>query len=279
MSAVTSPDLSLLKRVLVALVFCPIIIWIFLKGGLPFYIFIAVLTALGQWELYNMFRDKVRFPHRIIGLIAGLLIVTWAFLARSAFIFGIFALVVATSFIIEIVSGKQHKLENVAISLFTAVYPAAFCAFLLMIDRLTVSVFSGFTKYLLLFVILIIWIFDTASYFTGKAFGKHPFFPGISPNKTVEGFIGGMVVAMVAGVVTGLYIDRSLLGHFFFITILICLSGQAGDLSESIIKRDVGTKDSSHIIPGHGGILDRFDSFFFTGPAVYVYLEIFSRLN
>ncbi|MBT4482920.1 MAG: phosphatidate cytidylyltransferase [Candidatus Latescibacteria bacterium] len=274
-----SPDLSLLKRVLVALVFGPLIIGIFLKGGLTIYVFLAVLTAIGQWELYNMFGDKVRFPHRIIGFMAGLFIVTGALLARSAFIFGIFVLVVSSSFIIEIISGKENKLGNVALSLFAAVYPAAFCAFLLMIDRLPATVFSGFSRYLLLFVILVVWIFDTASYFTGRAFGKHPFFSGISPKKTVEGFIGGMVIATAAGVAAGLFIDRSLLAHFIFLTILICLSGQAGDLSESIIKRDMGAKDSSHIIPGHGGILDRFDSLFFTGPAVYIYLEIAAHLN
>ena len=84
---------------------------------------------------------------------------------------------------------------------------------------------------------------------------------------------------VILGVLTGFVLDRSLIVHFLLLSVLIGVFGQVGDLSESLIKRDVGAKDSSHIIPGHGGILDRFDSLFFVCPAVYYYLLLFSFIH
>ena len=138
------------------------------------------------------------------------------------------------------------------------------------------NIFGTFAPYFLVFILLVIWLFDTASYFVGRAFGKHPFFPDISPKKTVEGFVGGLIAVALLGVVTGFCINQLMLWHFFALSVLIGLSGQAGDLAESVIKREMSIKDSSHIIPGHGGILDRFDSLFFAAPAVYAYLVLYS---
>ena len=274
MTSVGTRDLSLIKRVIVAVVCAPVIVWLFLSRGLPLFIFLAALTLIGQGELFSMFGNRICFAHRITGYIAGVLIITDAFIAHSAFFFAILVVSVIIFFIVEIVSGNENKLENITFPLFATVYPAAFIAFLFKINQFPSLLFSAYMKYLLVFVLLVIWVFDTASYFAGRAFGKHPFFPRISPKKTVEGFVGGLIAASILGIAAGFYIDRILLGHFFFLSVLISLAGQAGDLSESIIKRDMDIKDSSNIIPGHGGVLDRFDSFFFACPAVYGYLVI-----
>jgi phosphatidate cytidylyltransferase len=105
--------------------------------------------------------------------------------------------------------------------------------------------------------------------------GKHPFFPSVSPKKTVEGFIGGMAGIVLFGVIMALSFDFSVI-QIILVSLLAGFAGQAGDLSESIIKRDMGIKDSSHILPGHGGILDRFDSIFFAAPVIYGYLVLCS---
>jgi phosphatidate cytidylyltransferase len=117
------------------------------------------------------------------------------------------------------------------------------------------------------------------SYFSGRLFGKHPFFSSISPKKTVEGFCGGIsgVIILAAGV--GMISENILFLPTIVFAILIAFAGQAGDLSVSIIKRDRGVKDSSNLIPGHGGILDRFDSLIFASPVAYAYVLLILRFS
>lgn len=278
MSSSLSFNSSLTKRIIVALIFAPLVIWIFLHRGIPLYIFLLIVTASGQWELYRMFNRQLRYPLRIAGYLAGLTILTDAFF-HSCHLISILTVILIFSFVFEIVFGKSNKLQNVFVSLFAAVYPALFISYLLKIDQVSSLIFGEFAHYLLMFILIIIWVFDTASYFVGKMAGKHPFFPSISPKKTVEGFVGGIIAVMGFGVIAGFVLDSSLFFHSFILSLLIGISGQAGDLSESIIKRDLGVKDSSHILPGHGGILDRFDGLFFAGPAVYGYLCLLISLR
>ncbi len=278
MNSSLSFDSSLAKRIIVALIFVPLIIWIFLHRGIPLYIFLSVVTASGQWELYRMFNRQLRYPLRIAGYFAGLAILTDAFF-HSYHLILILTFILIFSFVFEILFGKSNKLQNVFISLFATVYPALFISYLFKIDHVSSLFFGKFANYLILYILIIIWVFDTVSYFVGKMAGKHPFFPSISPKKTVEGFVGGIIAVMGLGIVAGFVFDSSLLFHSFILSLLIGISGQAGDLSESIIKRDLGVKDSSHILPGHGGILDRFDSLFFACPAVYGYLCLLISLR
>ena len=278
MNSSLSSDSSLAKRIIVAFIFIPLVIWIFLYRGIPLYIFLSLVTASGQWELYRMFNGQLRYPLRIAGYLAGLAILTDAFF-HSCHLISILTVILVFSFVFEIVFVKSNKLQNIFVSLFTTVYPALFISYLLKIDHISPLIFGKFANYLILYILIIIWVFDTVSYFVGKMAGKHPFFPSISPKKTVEGFVGGIIAAMGFGVVAGFILDSSLFFHSFILSLLIGISGQAGDLSESIIKRDVGVKESSHILPGHGGILDRFDSLFFACPAVYGYLCLLISLR
>lgn len=127
------------------------------------------------------------------------------------------------------------------------------------------------------FAAVIIWSTDSGAYFIGKSMGKRKLWPEISPNKTVEGFIGGIVTAVVLSfvfqAVTG-FLPSYLL--VMFITLLLSIFGQLGDLVESALKRHYDVKDSGTILPGHGGILDRFDSFLFVLPFLYLLLATFA---
>jgi phosphatidate cytidylyltransferase len=119
-----------------------------------------------------------------------------------------------------------------------------------------------------------IWICDTAAYFGGKFLGKHKLFERVSPNKTWEGAIAGFLFAIAAAVVA----KYTLLDYFtmqdaIVLGVIVGIFGQLGDLVESLLKRDAGIKDSSSLIPGHGGVLDRFDSLLFVSPLVYLYLD------
>ncbi|HSI04541.1 MAG: phosphatidate cytidylyltransferase [Myxococcota bacterium] len=120
------------------------------------------------------------------------------------------------------------------------------------------------------------WASDTGAYFAGRALGKHKLYPKISPSKTIEGLVGGLLLSVLVAV---------LVRHFFALPIsmvdavvigcIAALLGTAGDLCESMLKRSVGAKDSSTLIPGHGGVLDRFDAVMFVAPAIYLYLAVF----
>lgn len=126
---------------------------------------------------------------------------------------------------------------------------------------------------LLLFLFGVLWVGDTAAMGIGKWLGRQKLAPAVSPNKTVEGFIGGLVGALAVGLLMAFWkFDRLGLRHVIFLALGCSLFGQLGDLVESMWKRSLGIKDSSDIIPGHGGVLDRFDSLLFAAPFMYGYL-------
>ncbi len=128
-------------------------------------------------------------------------------------------------------------------------------------------------RLLVLLLLVTIVISDSAQYYTGRAFGKVPLSPAISPKKTVEGAIGGVVFGMLAVIIGGRYILGSPSWMLALLGAAVSLLGIVGDLFESLIKRSAGVKDSSHLIPGHGGVLDRIDSWLFAVPVYYVFVR------
>jgi phosphatidate cytidylyltransferase len=119
-----------------------------------------------------------------------------------------------------------------------------------------------------------IWVCDSAAYYIGSAFGKHKLFPRVSPNKSWEGAIAGFIFAVVTAVAAKyLLLDYLRTDQAVILGIIVGIFGQLGDLFESLLKRDAGVKDSSNLIPGHGGVLDRFDSLLVVSPLVYLYLD------
>ncbi|HXG26158.1 MAG TPA: phosphatidate cytidylyltransferase [Candidatus Binatia bacterium] len=125
-------------------------------------------------------------------------------------------------------------------------------------------------------LVAVVWTFDTAAYFTGRRFGRHGFMRHISPSKTVEGVVGGVAGAAVVGAVLAVLFGRDwLLGLGF--GVVVAAAAQAGDLAESMLKRAAGAKESGNLIPGHGGMLDRIDSFLFAAPVAFFYVASFLR--
>lgn len=127
----------------------------------------------------------------------------------------------------------------------------------------------------LLFLFTLLWVGDTAAMAAGKNLGRHKLAPAVSPNKTAEGFVGGVVGALLAGLFLYWWKLETLgLGHVLAMAVICSVFGQLGDLVESMWKRSLNIKDSSGLIPGHGGVLDRFDSLLFAAPVMYAYLHI-----
>lgn len=152
--------------------------------------------------------------------------------------------------------------------IFTVIYTALPFGFALGLPKFS-SVDNTFTLEVF-FLFILIWSSDTFAYFTGKFFGKHKMSPKISPKKTWEGFAGGVILTLVLGFFVEKYFPE-LRGNWMVVGVLVAVFGPLGDLVESQLKRNFGVKDSGNIIPGHGGILDRLDSFIICAPVVYLY--------
>ena len=129
--------------------------------------------------------------------------------------------------------------------------------------------------YLLLSMFVSVWVCDSAAYFAGRAFGKHKLFARVSPKKSWEGAIAGVIFSTLSfALLTHTFLENFPLIHGICIGLLIGIIGPIGDLCESLLKRDANIKDSSSLIPGHGGVLDRFDSIMFVAPTIYIYLSM-----
>lgn len=128
--------------------------------------------------------------------------------------------------------------------------------------------------------LLVTWLSDTGAYMTGRSFGKRPLAPHISPKKTIEGAVGGLIAAAITAVICGLAFGLGLNpAYAVLLGIVLSVVGVAGDLTESLIKRQSGVKDSAHLIPGHGGMLDRVDALVFVGVTTWVALPVLERLS
>lgn len=144
---------------------------------------------------------------------------------------------------------------------------------------LVIPIISSEIKYdtkIILGIFILIWTSDTFAYLVGRKFGKHKLFERISPKKTIEGFIGGLVFTLIAAFILSNYFMPSIhIIHWFAIAIIVSVFGSLGDLIESMFKRQANIKDSSNLIPGHGGFLDRLDSIIFASPFIFIYLILF----
>lgn len=162
----------------------------------------------------------------------------------------------------------RTAVNQIACTLLGVFYVAGLLGFFILLRNLE----GG--RYLIFFVFIVIWLGDTAAYYAGRRFGKTKLAEHISPNKTVEGAVAGLGGSLLGGLVANIwFLGQISLIHCLIIAVICGIIGQFGDLAESVLKRNTGTKDSGTLIPGHGGILDRLDSLMFAGPAFYCYYQ------
>ncbi|MFT5368559.1 MAG: phosphatidate cytidylyltransferase [Candidatus Latescibacterota bacterium] len=262
---------NLVQRVLAAALFGPTLLALFWYGGIPLLLAIGLIVAIGTREFCQMLGAKELHPWTTLAILASLLWCGLAFIYGlniwSAFFPPLFLILL----IIALFKGETGwRLANMGGTLLAILYVGLLGSFVILVRNqptpnshlLTVLILSG------------IWASDVAAYFSGRTFGRwHPF-PNISPGKTEAGFIGGTIAA-VAAIAWGTQAWALLpLNQGLMLGLIIGIGAPVGDLIESMIKRDMGVKDTSALIPGHGGILDRFDSVFFVFPLVYLYLQI-----
>ena len=184
----------------------------------------------------------------------------------------VFALVFGT-FVIELFTGTEKPFERIAYLITGWVYIALPIVLLYSMSMLDSAAYDFILP---LSVLVFIWTNDTFAYLTGMMIGKTPLFPRISPKKTVEGTLGGLLMVGVAGWVFSMYNNDYTMGQWIGLSLVAAVGGSLGDLVESMLKRSLNIKDSGNILPGHGGLLDRFDATLLAAPCSYAYLLIIS---
>ena len=260
--------MNLIKRILVALIFIPLILYIFNIGGISLILLLSVISIFMNYELITMFfAKKIVIPK--FNIVFSPAVVFSIAYKRYDYLLAVLFLSVVFSMGKDIFKNSLNgALLRVSATIFSIVYTSGFIAFLYNI-RLTEK-----GNYLVILLIVLIWITDTFAYFTGMLLGKHRNIVAASPNKSLEGFVGGFLFAVITAILA-YYVLHIELKHTIFAAVSAGILGQFGDLLESTIKRDAGVKDSSHIIPGHGGLLDRFDSLIIATPTFYFLLKFF----
>ncbi len=275
-------DRSLPWRIGSAVVFLPILYWLVRRGGPVFFAFVALEIALGLWEFYALMSAQGLRPYRWLGIGAGVAVAwfvyaglpTHANLFLTAFLVGVMAL--------ELLRPRERGVEPMSVTLFGVLYVGWLSAHLLYLRELPAGLGLPYAAgaALVFLVFLPTWACDTAAYLIGMAFGRRRLLPSVSPKKSVEGSLGGLVAAIAATALARVWFAPFLsLPHALALGVLIGIFAQVGDLAESLIKRVSRAKDSGEVIPGHGGVLDRFDSLYFTAPLVlyYVKLVVFAK--
>lgn len=248
-----------MQRVLTAAVAVPLVVLITIFS--PDWIFafaVGLVCAVAVEEFLSLGQKKgIGRPGR--WFLAPSALVAISFMGGSGWVLTSIALSTVALLTVTIYSEPiETALGRVAIGLSGVLYCCVTLGFLVMIPRELV---------LLLFAI--IWAGDTFAYYGGRALGRHRLAPKVSPKKTVEGAIAGLAGSVVAGTVGGVWFLGEPLLNTIGISVVTAVAGQLGDLAESALKRSADVKDSSSILPGHGGILDRLDSLFFAAPVFY----------
>ncbi|MDP4115517.1 MAG: phosphatidate cytidylyltransferase [Bacteroidota bacterium] len=266
-------------RITVSVIAIPLILAACYFGKIYFLVFSGLVALAAFNEFGKMVKHKPAEVNFFLGHIFVILIMLNSYFNFIENMFAVFAAYVVLLSIFELFRHKGSAINNIGATLLSSLYIGLFTAALVAIRQNT-AFESDYSKGGLLIISMFasIWACDSAAYYFGSAFGKHKLFPRVSPNKSWEGSIAGFIFAIVMMIAAKtIVLDISWAG-VIIIGLITGIFGQVGDLIESLFKRDAKVKDSSHMIPGHGGIFDRFDSILFSAPLVYLYLQFFEKM-
>ncbi len=257
---------SLGLRVLSAAVFIPVFVLLNRSGGLAYDLFFLAVVVVGLVEFFAIARARGARPHTVAGVVLGGLMM-YAILGTSWPAGPLIPSFLLVLLMLELLRGKpEGALMNVGVTLLGIIYVAGLGSHFALLRQLGEGA--------VLFTFLVTWSGDSGAYFVGRPLGRHKLFPAISPAKSVEGAIGGVLASIgVALAIRAWILPEATPVEALVLGVLAGVIGPIGDLCESMLKRDSGVKDSARFIPGHGGILDRFDSLLFVAPIFYYYLK------
>lgn len=252
-----------LTAIIALLIFLPFL----LKGGMILMLFAYLLALIALKELLNMNMIKFLSIPGFISALALIIIMLPQDAGEWVQTIQLKSLI-AMSFIVlsyTVLSKNRFSFMDAAFCLMSVAYVGI--GFMYFYETRSEGL------HYILFAFLIVWLTDTGAYIFGRLMGKHKLWPVISPNKTIEGFIGGIICSLLVPLIMQFFVNFHLnIWLLLIVTVILSMFGQLGDLVESGFKRHFGVKDSGHILPGHGGILDRFDSFMFVLPLLNILL-------
>lgn len=269
---------NLITRACTGLIFAAVIISAIWYNAYTFLGLFSLITGLSVWELYGLLYGKnTNLIKRCTHVLGGVYLFAAVFMHRygiaSGDIFLPYLLFLLTLFIMELYYKADSPVINWAYLLFIQTYAAGSFALLNLIT-ITDLTYSGIP---LIAIFFFVWINDTGAYLVGSTIGKRRLFERISPKKSWEGFIGGILLVLIAAYLLAHYFIEIAWYNWLGLAVTIVVFGTWGDLTESLLKRTLHVKDSGSLLPGHGGMLDRFDSIIMAAPAAYIYFELFIR--
>ena len=253
-------------------------------SGYGYVLLLAVVATVGVWEFYNLCEGCGYKPQRYLGTALALTVYTFAALAFVEVVMGgccwntsvvwivlaLIPLLMFSGFVLELFRNYEHPIANVGVTLMGAVYVALPVSAMLAVPQLLSGQGEWLPWYAVCYI-LIIWANDVFAYIVGMTLGCHRMCERISPKKSWEGFVGGVVAAVGFATLFGYLLDGNVV-VWAGLGAVIAITGVAGDFVESLFKRSAGVKDSGAIMPGHGGMLDRFDALLISAPFAFIYL-------
>lgn len=272
-----------LPRVLTSCLLVPLVIAVVWFGSVPYFLFVMGICLFSVWE-YSVMAEEGGYPNQLVMALLGAFLLVLALYIDGAPLgpihhapSPIFVLTLWSFFVFLrefFRADKGHSLLRVVTTVSGVVFFALFLGHLLLLRDLRMAAGEGVQlvgRQMTFFLIVTIWVLDTGAWFVGRLIGRLPLAPRISPKKSWEGAIGGTILACLCGWLIREAFLKDLIGPLESVcyAFLIAVTAQVSDLIESLIKRSFGAKDSSQLLPGHGGILDRFDSFIFAAPFYY----------
>lgn len=274
---------NLIIRALTGIIFVAVLVGAICYDSISFLVVFSFITGLTLWEFYGLVKDyENTAPKRLFSSLGGVYLFAATFAYANQLTGGIiflpYLLFLIYTLIAELYYKAPNPFNNWAFTFFAQLYCAGTFS---MLNYIAVtSDTPGTAVYSPLFIMAIfifIWLNDTGAYLVGSLIGKRKLFERISPKKSWEGFFGGLAVALGASQALAWYAPEVSWYNWLGLSATVVMFGTWGDLVESLLKRTLGVKDSGHVLPGHGGMLDRFDSLMLATPAAYIYIELFIR--
>lgn len=274
----------MLLRFLSGLIGIPLlIILVFTERGFPFVLGVGFISIIGLNEFYRGARKTGSEPQEWVGLASVMLFMLTArhkFNAPNFSLSGVLTLFVIAALVVELLRTNRSPIKNLGATFLGAVYVGWLFSYLVAIRSISGQItLSGIPwsiptgAWLVLFVVFAAWASDTGAYLVGSKWGMHKIVPVLSPGKSWEGLVAGIASSITVSIAMGRGLGISA-WHGLILGLLIGIASFIGDIAESSIKRDIGIKDFGSALPGHGGILDRFDGLLFAAPLFYYFVTL-----
>jgi phosphatidate cytidylyltransferase len=276
---------TLLTRTTTAIVFVGVLLTAIFFNYISFVTLFLVVSIWGLIEFYHIAEKLGAKPYKWIGIISGLSLFIYSAISNSYYnhlvsptaILSVVIVLPFFVFIAALFDNTSNAITNLVFTLVGIIYavlPFSLLMHIACINQAFAGVMAPYNFHYVLGIICLIWISDVSAYLVGSLIGKHKLYERISPGKTWEGTIGATILTIACSFLIHHFFPELALKHWVVIAVLVSVFGTIGDLVESMFKRQAGIKDSGKIMPGHGGILDRFDSLLFVAPFVYAYLTL-----